>query len=208
MEFQRFDYPGEGLKREELNGDPFEQFRGWLDEAKTFEQPEANAMTLSTATLDGKPSIRVVLLKGIDHGLIFFTNYLSRKGAEISLNPQAALSFYWRTLFRQVTVEGKVRKISRKESEKYFRTRPRRAQISALVSEQGLEIESRPELEAKHAEIERRFAGEKIPLPPFWGGYRLVPNRFEFWQGRPNRLHDRFEYLKKGKNWVIKRVSP
>lgn len=169
---------------------------------------EPNAMQL--ATTDGvKPSLRTVLLKGIENdSFVFFTNYHSRKSMDIKRNPHATLLFYWPELERQVTVEGLAEKTSHKDSENYFATRPRSSQIGAWVSHQGQKLDSRDIIEAKFKEYSERFEGKKIPMPDHWGGIRIVPTRFEFWQGRPFRLHDRFEYLLERDLWVINRISP
>jgi len=206
----RIDYSRGTLTESEVLPDPISQFERWFDEAGAAGIPEANAMTLATVDPSGRPSARVVLLKDVDpRGFAFFTNYDSRKGREIAANPRASLCFYWQPLERQVRVEGMVEKTSRKENEAYFRTRPLEAQIGAWVSRQSEVIASRDELEKRQAEVAARFAGMPVPLPDFWGGYRVVPQSVEFWQGRPGRLHDRLRYERSATGaWVIRRLSP
>jgi pyridoxamine 5'-phosphate oxidase len=204
---KRKEYHKHRLSRKDLNENPFSQFELWFKEAAAI--PEANAMQLSTATLEGKPSCRTVLLKQFSQkGFVFYTNHESRKGRELSQNPNAFALFLWKELERQVCLEGPVERISREEAEKYFFTRPRGAQISATASKQDAIIPSREFLEAAYAEVEKAFDGKQLPLPSFWGGYRLIPKRFEFWQGRKNRLHDRFQYRCEGEKWLIERLSP
>jgi pyridoxamine 5'-phosphate oxidase len=197
----RREYVSEPLTEEVVLGDPFAQFRFWFDEALRAEQPDPEAMTLSTATRDGAVSARIVLLKGFDSdGFVFFTNYQSRKGRELIENPRAALTFYWYTLNRQVRIEGTAEQVSPAESEEYFATRPRGSQIGAWTSPQSEEIPDRETLVRKLAEMEVRFGEDPIPCPLFWGGFRLRPDFLEFWQGRENRLHDRIVY--KRVDWV------
>jgi pyridoxamine 5'-phosphate oxidase len=206
----RIDYSRGMLTESTALPDPIAQFERWFAEACAAGIREANAMTLATAGAGGRLSARVVLLKGIDsRGFSFFTNYDSRKAREVAANPRAALCFYWQPLERQVRVEGTVEKTSREESEAYFRTRPLEAQIGAWVSRQSEVIASREELEKRQAELVARFAGAPVPLPDFWGGYRVVPETVEFWQGRPGRLHDRLRYERSATGaWVIRRLSP
>lgn len=196
------------LREEDLDPDPFRQFEAWFAEAaKAVRAPEA--MAIATATADGRPSVRMVLLKGVgEHGFVFYTGYESRKGTELTSNPRAALLFYWDPLGRQVRVEGEVAKVSAEESERYFHTRPRGSQLAALASRQSSAIGSRAELEARHAELEQSLVGRDVPLPPNWGGFRLVPDAFEFWQHRENRLHDRIRYRREGCAWQMERLSP
>ena len=206
----RVDYSRGTLNEAAVLKDPIAQFQRWFAEACAAGAPEANAMTLATADAAGAPSARVVLLKGIDaRGFSFFTNYDSRKARELSANPRASLCFYWQPLERQVRVEGTVEQTTREESEAYFRTRPLEAQVGAWVSRQSEVIASRDELERRQAELAARFAGAPVPLPDFWGGFRVVPETVEFWQGRPGRLHDRLRYKRSaGGAWIIQRLSP
>ncbi|MDX2039823.1 MAG: pyridoxamine 5'-phosphate oxidase [Acidobacteriota bacterium] len=204
----RRDYVSRPFDESQVAGDPFEQLKLWIEEAIQAEQSDVEAMTLSTMT-DGRISARIVLLKGFDsRGFVFFTNYESRKSRELDAHPQAALTFYWHTLNRQVRIEGSVEKASRQESEDYFRTRPRGSQIGAWASPQSDEIVSREALEQRVAEIEARFDDSEIPCPPFWGGWRLIPIQVEFWQGRESRLHDRIVYQNENGAWRIVRLAP
>lgn len=206
----RREYEADGVRRADLHPDPIEQFSIWFSAAVSAALPDANAVTLATATADGKPSARVVLLKGFDQrGFVFFTNYRSRKGCELEANPQAAFAIYWVQLERQIRVGGRVEKTTRDESAAYFHSRPRGSQLGAWVSRQSETIDARRILEGRLAEMTERFAGGSIELPPHWGGYRLVPNEMEFWQGRANRLHDRFRYTRaKDDSWTIDRLAP
>ena len=206
----RHEYIGEGLRRRDLDPDPIKQFDVWFTAAAKAGIHDANAMALATATLDGKPSARVVLLKDFDEsGFVFYTNYASEKGRQLEENPRAALVLYWMEVERQIRVEGTVEKTSREESEQYFHTRPAGAQLGAWASRQSEVIDARRVLNARLEEITERFAQGEIPLPPHWGGYRLKPERIEFWQGRPDRLHDRFRYTRqKDGSWQIDRLAP
>jgi pyridoxamine 5'-phosphate oxidase len=180
--------------------DPLEQLRAWL---------ETEVVALATATRDGVPSVRMVLLKGADErGLVFFTGYESRKGRELAANPRAALLFYWDPLGRQVRVEGRLERTTPAETEAYFHTRPRGAQIAALASRQSEVLPNRAELERRVAELEAEHDDREVPVPPAWGGFRLMPDAYEFWQHRENRLHDRFRYRPEGDGWAIERLSP
>jgi pyridoxamine 5'-phosphate oxidase len=197
------------LKEGDLKEDPIEQFHTWFDEAKTSISDRPEAMTLATAGKDGKPSARIVLLKDFDaRGFVFYTNYNSDKGEDLAGNPFAALVFWWPPLDRQVRVQGAVEKISRAESETYFATRPRGSQIGAWASDQSSVIAGRGDLEQRAREMEHTYDRVEIPCPPFWGGYRVAPTHVEFWQGRSDRLHDRFCYHQTGDNWSIERLSP
>lgn len=205
----RREYLSEPLTEDSVLPDPMGQFRFWFEEAIRAEQPDPEAMTLSTATRTGEISARIVLLKGIEEeGFVFYTNYQSLKGRRLMENPQAALTFYWHTLNRQVRVEGKVERVSQAESEAYFRTRPRGSQLGAWTSPQSEEIPDRESLERKWAELEAEFAGREIPCPLFWGGFRVRPHWVEFWQGRESRLHDRIIYEWHEERWRRFRLAP
>ena len=184
-------------------------FRIWFEQVEGIHSFESTAMTLSTSNKDGKPSSRVVLLKGYgESGFVFYTNYESKKGREIEENPYGSLNFYWPSLERQVRINGKLRKVSHSRSEEYFRSRPLRSQIAALASNQSGKIENRNALKNKFAELKKEFEGKDVPLPENWGGYRLEHRKVEFWQGRQDRLHDRFVYTKNGTIWQIERLAP
>ena len=204
------DHKRSGLSESDLDPDPYVQFGAWLDEALDAGIELPNAMTLATAGPDALPSARMVLLKGFDdRGFVFYTNYESRKGQQLDSNPNAALVFYWSSLERQVGITGGVIKVDRDEAEEYFNSRPLGSRLGAWASRQSEVIESREELEERLAELEDRFADGVVPMPAFWGGYRLVPAAIEFWQSRPNRLHDRFRYSREASGaWIIDRLSP
>ena len=206
----RREYETTGLRRSDLHPDPIEQFSAWFASAVSAALPDANAICLATATPAGRPSARIVLLKGFDErGFVFFSNYASGKGRELEANPQAAFAVYWVQLERQIRVAGRVEKTTREESAVYFHSRPRGSQLGAWVSRQSEVIDARRILEARLAEMTERFSGGPVELPPHWGGYRLVPNEIEFWQGRANRLHDRFRYtLGSTGAWTIERLAP
>jgi pyridoxamine 5'-phosphate oxidase len=205
----RREYLSKGLNESDLLPDPFAQFRSWLHEAVNGPFLEPTAMALATATRDGRPSVRMVLLKQVDdRGFVFFTNYESRKGEELLQNPHAALLFYWDALERQVRIEGEVERTSQELSREYFNSRPFASRIAAAISHQSAVIGSRAELEQKFRELAEHYEGQEVPLPPFWGGFRLIPHTFEFWQGRENRLHDRLRYSHVGGGWKIERLSP
>lgn len=196
---------GEG----DLQADPLAQFADWFTAAQAAGLLEPEAMTLATATPNGRPSARIVLFKGLSgEGLRFFTGYESRKGEELAANPFAALVFWWDKLERQVRFEGRVEKLSREESLAYFRSRPRESQISAYSSRQSQVVERRDALEHRVSENEARFAGRAVPLPEHWGGYRLLPDVVEFWQGRAGRLHDRLRYRREAARWCVERLEP
>jgi len=205
----RREYSQKSLSRSTVDPDPFEQFAVWMNEALSAEIADPTAMTLATADSDGKPSARVVLLKGVDeNGFVFFTNYDSRKASDLISNPVAVLHFFWPDVERQVIVSGTVEKTSREESETYFKTRPRESRISAWASNQSGVIESRKALEERFNAVSEQYKDSEVPLPPFWGGFRLKPTSFEFWQGRKSRLHDRICYERKDGAWGIFRRSP
>jgi len=205
----RRDYSLAGLTEKDLAKDPFRQFEKWFQEAEGAKIPEPNAMVLSSVGADGRPSARTVLLKGVDgRGFVFYSNYESRKGRELEGNSHAAVVFPWIMLERQVIVEGQVTKVPREESEAYFHSRPRASQLAAWISQQSRIISGRSLLEDSYKELEKKYAGEEVPLPPHWGGWRLAPTSVEFWQGRRSRLHDRLRYRKVGDSWVVERLAP
>jgi pyridoxamine 5'-phosphate oxidase len=192
------------LARADLDADPLRQFERWRKEAGS-----PDPVALATATASGEPSVRMVLLKGADErGFVFHSSYEGRKARELAENPSAALLFYWQEPGRQVRVEGRVERVDAAESEAYFRTRPRGGQLAAWTSHQSEPIASRGELEKRFAEVKNRFEGEEVPLPPYWGGFRLVPESYEFWEHRENRLHDRLRYRREGDGWALERLSP
>ncbi len=205
----RKNYTLAGLRERELAADPFRQFERWFQEAREAGVIEPNAMTLATATPDGAPSARTVLLKGFDaRGFVFFTNYESRKGRELAANARACLVFPWLALERQVKIYGAVSRISREETAAYFASRPPGSQIGAWASPQSEVVAGREVLEAARRAAEERFTGQAIPPPPHWGGYRVEPTAIEFWQGRPDRLHDRLRYRQEAGAWIIERLAP
>ena len=205
----REEYTRAGLGESDVDPNPIEQFRGWFGEALAADLHEPNAMTLATATPDGRPSARVVLLKGFDErGFVFYTNYEGRKSTEIEANPRAALVFYWGELERQVRVEGRVSRVPDEASDAYFAERPRGSQLGAWASEQSRPVRDRGALEERLRELEGEYEGREVPRPPFWGGYRVEPETIEFWQGRENRLHDRLRYHRAGELWRRERLQP
>jgi pyridoxamine 5'-phosphate oxidase len=203
------EYPSRKFDEKNADPDPMKQFEKWFNEAMKAELKEPNAMALATSTKKGRPSVRFVLLKSYDeNGFVFFTNYESRKGNELKENPIASMVFWWVELGRQVRIEGSVEKISKKESEEYFQSRPFESQISALASAQSQVIENRESLEKRYENLRKQYEGKTVPCPPYWGGYRIVPDTFEFWQGWANRLHDRILYTKTKDGWRIERLAP
>jgi pyridoxamine 5'-phosphate oxidase len=206
----RKDYSLAGLAEKDLAKDPFRQFEKWFQEAEAAKIPEPNAMTLATATREGRPSARTVLLKGLDgRGFVFYSNYESRKGREIAANPQVTLLFPWIAIERQVIIEGVLAKVAREESEAYFHSRPRASQLGAWVAQQSSIIAGRAVLEDAMKALEKKYAGQEVPTPANWGGWRVAPETVEFWQGRRSRLHDRLRY-RRGKDgeWTVERLAP
>lgn len=206
----RHEYKRASLDESDARENPIEQFQHWFDETLAAELHEPNAMTIATATREGRPSVRVVLLKGFDErGFVFHTNYQGRKGSELEDNPLCALLFYWGELERQVRIEGTATRVSVEESDEYFKSRPRGGHIGAWASEQSRPITDRAALEKRVGELEEQYQGQEIPRPQFWGGYRVEPESMEFWQGRENRLHDRLLYsVSGGGRWEMKRLQP
>jgi pyridoxamine 5'-phosphate oxidase len=206
----RYEHAGQGLRRTDLDPDPIKQFSNWFTAATEAGIRDVNAMSLATAGPDAKPSVRILLLKGFDQdGFVFFSNYESGKGKQLDANPYAAMAFYWIELDRQIRISGKVERTSREESQIYFHSRPIGSQLGAWASRQSEVLDARRGLDARMAEMTERFGDGPVPLPPNWGGYRLKPDVFEFWQGCPNRLHDRFRYtLEPDGHWLIERLAP
>lgn len=206
----RREYTAGELSEWEVPRDPVLLFGRWFEDALRADVPEPTAMSLATATVEGRPSSRMVLLKGFDEqGFVFYTNHESRKGAQLQENPRAALVFWWAALERQVRVEGRVEQLTDRESDTYFHSRPQGSQLGAVVSRQSRIIAGREWLERRLRELTEEYAGqEEIPRPDYWGGYRVVPNEIEFWMGRPNRLHDRLRYRRSAGDWRLERLSP
>lgn len=205
----RKEYSSAELSESDVHKNPIEQFKFWFDQAIQAKVPEPNAMSLSTVSIENKPSSRVVLLKGYDNkGFVFFTNYESKKGQDIQNNPFVSLLFFWPELERQIRIDGIAEKISTKDSMSYFFSRPVNSQLGAWASTQSAIIQGRTILEKKWSELKDQFSGKEIPFPSFWGGYRVVPHTIEFWQGRKSRLHDRIQFVKNSTDWTIHRLSP
>lgn len=205
----RREYASRSLDEADVSDDPFEQFRRWFEDAVRAEIVDVNAMVLATANAAAEPASRVVLLKDFDHrGFVFFSNYESAKARDLAVNPRASLLFFWAELERQIRIGGRVSKVTTEESAAYFRTRPLTSQVGAWASPQSRPVDSREVLEARYAEVAGQYEHRDIPLPPFWGGYRVEPERFEFWQGRPNRLHDRLVYVCDHDAWRRMRLAP
>ncbi len=206
----RKDYQLRSLSEKDVQTNAIDQFKVWWQEAVNSNLDEVNAMTLATASADGVPCARIVLLKGFDNnGFVFFTNYESYKGKQLEENPRASLVFFWRELQRQVVITGLVEKVSAEESEEYFNSRPEKSRIGAWTSPQSAVIENREWLEEREKEMTKKYTGQQIPKPSYWGGYRVKPVSIEFWQGRPSRLHDRLQYiLEADGKWKIQRVAP
>jgi pyridoxamine 5'-phosphate oxidase len=206
----RREYTFQGLSEMDVHPNPFEQFKTWFDQAVAAQLPEPNAMTIATVTSDGKPSARIVLLKDYDErGFVFYTNYKSHKGQELVENPWGAIAFLWAELERQVRIEGCVEKVSPAESDAYFHSRPIGSQLGAWASNQSQVIESREVLEQQLQKLKEEYDNKEVPRPPHWGGFRVIPNEIEFWQGRPSRLHDRLLYQRsEDGSWKIQRLSP
>ncbi len=206
----RREYYGKPLDETTVDRDPLLQFEKWIEDALKAEVPDPHAMALATVTADRKPAVRMVLLRGFDqNGFVFFTNYNSRKGTELISKPAAAVTFFWHELDRQIRIEGTVERTSEAESDAYFNSRPRESRIAAWASEQSFEIQSRGDLDNRFREFEKKFSGADVPRPDNWGGFRIKAERYEFWQGRPNRLHDRILYVRTGEgSWNVRRLAP
>lgn len=205
----RKDYTLQGLKEADSDRNPFNQFKIWFDQAVQAQLPEPNAMTIATATPEGKPSARMVLLKDFDErGFVFYTNYESYKSQQLAENPWGAIAFWWAELERQVRLEGRIEKVSDEESDAYYHSRPKNSQLGAWASAQSQVIPNREVLEQRLEQLKQEYETKEIPRPPHWGGFRLIPSMIEFWQGRPSRLHDRLRYRLVDGNWVRERLSP
>ncbi len=204
----RSPYEGVALSEEDLNSDPLAELRAWIERARNDGLPEPGAMCLATVGGEAQPSARMVLLRGLDSGLVFFTSYGSRNGRDLAANPRAAAVFYWPQIQRQIRIEGRIEQVAESESDAYFASRPRGHQLSAWASEQSDILDSREILERRLEDFDLRFGGQSVPRPHSWGGYRLIPHRIEFWQGRVNRMHDRLEFTRTGAEWQLHRLSP
>jgi pyridoxamine 5'-phosphate oxidase len=204
----RKDYALGGLLEEELEADPFSQFRLWFQQAQEAKGHEPNAMTVATCGADGEPAARTVLLKALDHGFIFYTNYESGKGSDLAENPRAELLFFWPEVERQVRIHGTVERLTREESAAYFHSRPRGNQLGAAVSPQSRVVPSRQALEEQFAALDASIGDGEVPLPDYWGGYRVIPTWVEFWQGRRSRLHDRLRFVRADDGWRVERLAP
>jgi len=206
----RKEYTFQGLSEKDAHPNPFEQFKIWFDQALAAKLPEPNAMTIATATLDGKPSARMVLLKDYDErGFVFYTNYESHKGRQLVENPWGAIAFWWAELERQVRIEGRIEKVPPAESDAYFHSRPKDSQLGAWASNQSQVIDSGEVLEQRLQQLKEEYENKEVPRPPHWGGFRVIPAEIEFWQGRPSRLHDRLLYRRcEDGSWGIQRLSP
>ena len=205
----RRDYRSRALSEREVAADPVAQFRGWFDEAVRADLLDVNAMTLATADAAGRPDARIVLLKDVSAGgFVFFTNYESAKGRQLAANPRACLLFFWAELERQVRVSGRVAQVTREESEAYFQSRPLESRLGAWASPQSAVLPSRETIEQRYRDLQGQYEGNAVPLPPYWGGYRVTPDEVEFWQGRTGRLHDRLRYRRDGEGWRIERLAP
>lgn len=206
----RKEYTFRGLNKADAAPSPFQQFKIWFEQALAAQLPEPNAMTIATATPDGKPDARIVLLKDYNQrGFVFYTNYESHKGQQLVENPWGAIAFWWAQLERQVRIVGRVEKISDAESDQYFQSRPKASQLGAWASNQSQVIDTRQVLEQRLQQLKEKYENQEIPRPPHWGGFRVIPDEIEFWQGRPSRLHDRLLYRRgEDGSWVIQRLSP